>query len=252
MSLPRRWSVQANTSASGAQPVWLLDLDNTLHDAFTHTFPLIKASMGDFIARELAVSADRAGEIRDDYGRQYGATLLGLTRHHGVDPHRFLNDVHPVSDLHGLIGLNASLRKSLQRLPGRRVLLTNAPRAYANKVTRLLGVHPFLDDLIAIEDMHWIGQVQPKPSRAMFRRIVAAQRVPASQCILVEDSVPNLRHARAVGMRGVLVTGYVAGLGARGSDAVLAGRALSSRRVVHRIRSIAQLPALLGKLRLQG
>lgn len=230
------------------EPLWFLDLDNTLHDAFTHTFPDIKEAMGQFIARELDLSLAQAGQLRDHYGRRYGATLLGLARHHAVRGEQFLHEVHPLGSLEQRIRPRTSLTTALRQLPGRRVLLTNAPRAYACEVVRLLGLREVLDEIISIEAMVWAGQIQPKPSRQMFRRLVAAQRVLPSRCILVEDSVANLRQAQAIGLKGVLVTGFVAGLGEAGSVQLRAGRAISARRIVHRVRTVQQLPGLLGQL----
>lgn len=238
-----------DSDRSGArEPLWFLDLDNTLHDAFTHTFPDIKEAMGEFIARELNLPLAQAAQLRDHYGRRYGATLLGLVRHHAIRGEQFLHEVHPLGSLEQRIRPRTSLTNALRQLPGRRVLLTNAPRAYACEVIRLLGLRQLLDDIISIEAMAWAGKVQPKPARQMFRRIVAAQRVQPSQCILVEDSIANLRQAHAVGLKGVLVTGFVAGLGADGSGQLQAGRAISVRRIVHRVRKVEQLPGLLGQL----
>ena len=65
---------------------WLFDLDNTLHHATPHIFPHINRSMREYIERHLGFNEEEATRIRQEYWVHYGATLLGLVRHHGTDP----------------------------------------------------------------------------------------------------------------------------------------------------------------------
>lgn len=220
--------------------VWLLDLDNTLHDAATHVFPLIDAAMTAFVARHLQVPPDEASAIRQRYWERYGATLLGMVRHHGVDPHHFLAECHPLAGLHALVRRDARLAAALRRLPGRRVLLTNAPLAYTRVVLRALGIAPLLHAVVTIEDMvHWRG-FHPKPSRPMMRRLTARLRVRARHCVLVEDSAVNLHGAHRVGMRTVLVTGTTRSR----HRAMHRHRAGAGRRIQVRIQSASELPRI--------
>lgn len=195
-------------SPRSARTTWLLDLDNTLHDCNPVVFPRIDAAMTEFVGRTLGIDRAQADALRLHYWRRYGATLLGLVRHHGVDPHAFLRDVHPFPDLARIVSRDGALAQALRRLPGRKVVLTNAPRAYAMGVLGALGVLPWIDGVVTIEAMRFAGRFQPKPSRAMLRRVVASLRTVPSRCVLVEDSVVNLRAARAVGLRTVLVTAH--------------------------------------------
>lgn len=217
-------------------PVWLFDLDNTLHDALTHIMPRINRDMTDFVARWLTVPPDEADGLRTRYWRRYGATLLGLMRHHDVDPHHFLRDTHRFPDIDRLVRRDVRLIGLLRRLPGRRLVLTNAPRAYATAVLRQLGIAPLIDGLIAIEDMSFAGRWQPKPSMPMMRRLVGRHRFAPRGCTLVEDTPANLASAKRLGMRTVLVTGW-AWRGKAGRRP-LAGRA---RRIDFQIQSVLTL-----------
>ena len=187
--------------------VWLLDLDNTLHDATRIVFPRINVAMTNYVARTLALPHEDADALRIHYWRRYGATLLGLVRHHGVDPRHFLRETHPFPDLHRIVRRDHRLIAALRGLPGRRIVLTNAPRHYASGVIRALGIARHVDGLVTIESMQFAGRWQPKPSRPMLRRLLARLKVRAHRCVLVEDSRENLHSARSVGMRTVLVTG---------------------------------------------
>jgi len=229
---------------SARRPVWLLDLDNTLHDAGTHVFPRINQAMTDYVARTLELSHDEASALRVHYWRRYGATLLGLVRHHGIDPHEFLREAHPFPDLHRLVARDHGLRQVLRRLPGRKIVVTNGPAAYAAGVLRALGIAPLVDDLIPIEAMRFAGRFMPKPSRAMMRKLIARLRVPAGRCVLVEDSADNLRAARACRVRTVLVTGH----GARAPDTSRLRRAGRGRCIDVQVQSVGQLPRIVHRL----
>lgn len=186
---------------------WLFDLDNTLHNTSAAIFPRINAMMTAYVARHLGVDEAQASAVRETYWRQYGATLIGLVRHHAVDAHDFLAQTHAFDDLAALIHAERGLRQALMRLPGRKILLTNAPRHYAQSVLWHLGLDPHFQRRYAVEQMQVRGRFRPKPSRAMLAHVLARERVRGQDCVLVEDTVVNLKRAKALRLKTVLVTG---------------------------------------------
>lgn len=217
---------------------WLLDLDNTLHDAMPVIMPRINRAMTDYVARRLVLDTNEASALRAHYWRRYGATLLGMVAHHGVDPHEFLRETHPFPDLHRIVRRDRRLHAALARLPGRRIIVTNAPHDYARRVVRLLGIGSLIEAIVPVETMRFAGRLQPKPSRAMLRRIVARVRAHPARCVMVEDTVANLAAARALGITTVLVTGITHG--ARPPAA--RPRAGSARRIGVQVQSFEHLP----------
>jgi putative hydrolase of the HAD superfamily len=196
-------------------PTWLFDLDNTLHDASHAIFPAINANMNAYIAQVLGaggVPADAATveAARVGYWRRYGATLLGMVKHHQVRPEDFLREAHRFGDLQQMIRTERGIGRMLQRLPGRKILLTNAPHRYSREVVRHLGLHRHFAQHIAIEAMRVHGRLQPKPSKPLLRKILARERIAAHRCILVEDTVGTLKAAKALGLRTVWITRYLA------------------------------------------
>jgi putative hydrolase of the HAD superfamily len=192
-------------------PVWFFDLDNTLHDASHRIFGEMNRSMSDWLMANIAVDQAEADRIRTDYWHRYGTTLIGLIRHHGVEPHGFLRETHAFVDRHGLgelIRAERGLSELFRRLPGRKVLITNAPALYTTTVLRQIGLARVVRRRYHIEQMRLLGRFRPKPSPSMFRMLLAKEKVHPANAILVEDSVLNLRGARSVGMRGVYVRGY--------------------------------------------
>jgi len=183
--------------------VWLFDLDNTLHDASASAFRHLDTAMNAYIERELAVSAAEADRLRGQYWHRYGATLLGLIRHHGVKPAHFLHDTHRLPTLERDVAGHPADLAALRHLRGRKVILTNAPRAYAERVLKVLGLQREFQMIIGIEQMTMFGQWRPKPDARMFRAIAARLGVSPRHCVLVEDTLVHQKAARAVGMRTV-------------------------------------------------
>ena len=239
-----------------SSPVWLFDLDNTLHDASHAIFPAISANMNVYIARVLtnvdgAPSQAQIDAARTGYWRRYGATLLGMVRHHQVDAAHFLHETHALgtaANLGGMMRFEAGLGRLLRRLPGRKILLTNAPRRYSTAVLRQLGLQRHFDRHIAIEDMQVHRQLRPKPSKLMLRRLLRKHGLAAGRCILVEDTLANLRPARQLGMRTAWITQYLRTVDASGSASL--PRMLKRPAYVDvKVKSVRQLPARLHLLR---
>jgi putative hydrolase of the HAD superfamily len=196
-------------AAKRSQPVWLFDLDNTLHDASHQVFGRITTAFVDYIERELSLPRDDAERLRMHYWRRYGATLLGLERHHGVVASHFLNETHALPGVE--LRLSREDRAALARLPGRKVVLTNAPALYAQRVLDQLKLTPYFEAVVSIEQMRMFGELRPKPDARSLRFIAHKLKVRPSQCVLVEDSLENQRSARRVGMRAVWMQRYLRG-----------------------------------------
>ncbi|HPE05022.1 MAG TPA: pyrimidine 5'-nucleotidase [Thauera sp.] len=185
------------------RPVWLFDLDNTLHNASPHIFPHINRSMTRYLEQHLGLGLDEANALRMQYWHRYGATMLGLMRHHGTDPDHFLVETHRFDRLHEMMVFERALRGMLRALPGRRIVFSNAPRHYAEAVLQIMGVRRLFEDVVGIEDLDY----HPKPGIRAYRSLLQRRRLNAAQCIMLEDSAVNLRTAKRLGMRTVLVGG---------------------------------------------
>jgi putative hydrolase of the HAD superfamily len=176
----------------------------------------------------LQLSEDEANALRVDYWQRYGATLSGLIKHHGTDPDHFLWHTHQFPDLPNMVLREPRLHHVLKMLPGKKVVFSNAPLHYAKAVLKLLRVDDLIDDVFAIEQSRY----RPKPQASGFRGLLRKHRIPAAQCVMVEDSAENLQTAKRLGMRTVWVSG-----------------ALRSPSYVDvKIRDVLELPRAVSKL----
>jgi len=189
-----------HASEASAQ-VWIFDLDNTLHDAGAHVFPYLSRSMTQYLMTHLDLGELQAGELRQLYWRKYGATLHGLIRHHGTDPRHFLHHTHQFPELQNMVIRASGLRAALLRLKGHKVIFTNAPLGYAERVLRLLKIRDLFQAVFSIESTRF----QPKPATQGFMRLLHAMKTPARRCVMVEDSLPALRTAKKLGMKTVYI-----------------------------------------------
>lgn len=235
----RRAAARGPIGGAGG-PLWLLDLDNTLYDASWRVMGEINRRMTRYVADTLGLSLDAASEVRERYWHRYGATLLGLIRHHGVDPNDFLRQTHPVADLPQFVRRIRGERHRLLQLHGERWLFTNAPRAYAEHVLALVGLEHLFARIISIEDMRACGRLCPKPSALLMRQILCRAKRSAHRVVLVDDHDENLQSARRLGIKTARVWASKTAL----SRARASGRPLTVRRpsyVQLQVNSLATL-----------
>lgn len=211
-----------------SHPTWLFDLDNTLHNASAHIFPHLNAAMTAYLERHLALGHDEANALRMHYWRRYGATLLGLVRHHGTNPRHFLAETHRFEKLHEMMVFDRALGSMLRRLPGKKLVFSNGPRPYVDAVLDIMGIRRHFAATYGIEQLHF----HPKPSMQAFHRLLDSEGLEARRCILVEDSAENLRTAKRLGMKTVLIG---RGLGQPPYVDLKLGSVLALRRTAGRV-----------------
>lgn len=182
-----------------AVDAWIFDLDNTLYPRHTNLFVQVDARIRDYVQRLLKVDAEEAHRIQKDYYRRYGTTLRGLMEEHGILPDDFLAYVHDID--HSPVEPDPVLASAIQRLPGRKFILTNGSRAHAEKVAERLGFTDHFEDIFDIVR----SELLPKPARATYDRFVAATGINPARAAMFEDLSRNLEVPAALGMKTVLV-----------------------------------------------
>ncbi|NOT14909.1 MAG: pyrimidine 5'-nucleotidase [Methylotenera sp.] len=182
--------------------MWIFDLDDTLHNASAHIFPVMNRAMTEYIMNHLALDEAGAHQLRQHYWRVYGATLKGLMRHHGTNPHHFLEETHLLEDLPNMVIETKRLRQVLQSLKGRKLVFTNAPRSYAMRVLEMLGIADLFELIFSVESTKF----HAKPSLRGFQMLLKTIRAKASDCVMLEDNLPALMTAKRLGMKTIWVS----------------------------------------------
>lgn len=192
------------------RPVWFFDMDNTLYAASSGVFDQIHPRMTHFIEKRLMLSYEEAGRLQNFYWDKYGATFLGLYRHHGIDPTEFFRETHDfdLSPYVAVLVPAARLRAVLAALPGVKAVMTNGPRCYAERILAALQLERCFQALLCPETLRTPLGWCCKPQREAF--LLAASRMQASprECIMVDDGLRNLAAAKSVGMRTVWCMGH--------------------------------------------
>ena len=209
---PQTWTARI-CPCGGAVPflrpaprLWFLDLDDTLLASSGGLLHEVHLRMNAFLTGRMGMSEAEANRVREKYWREYGSTFIGLWRLHGVDPREFLPEVHDF-DYAPFVRETTNMRRLLGRLPGRRVLFTNGPRLYAERLLPHLGLEGFFDEVLSSTDMRLFGDWRPKPDVSMLLASCARLREDPRRAVLVDDSLMNLKAAKAAGMRTVWCVG---------------------------------------------
>lgn len=178
---------------------WVFDLDNTLYSASLDLFAQIDERMRAYIAASLGLSEDEAHRLQKEYFRDYGTSLRGLMHKHGMDPRPFLEHVHDIDV--SVLPPDPDLDAALERLPGRKLIFTNASCRHAERVMTQLGIGRHFEAIFDIVGADY----RPKPEPAAYAALIGRFALTPTSAVMVEDMARNLAPAAAAGMTTVWV-----------------------------------------------
>src|SRR5262249_55447920 len=124
---------------------WVFDLDNTLYPHHVNLWQQGDARIRTYIANFLQVTEDEAFRVQKDYSRLYGPTSRGMMTEHGIQPDDFLDFVHQIDP--SPLQPNPPLGAAIEKLPGRKLILTNGTRRHADAVMQRLAIHEHFEDV---------------------------------------------------------------------------------------------------------
>ena len=179
---------------------WLFDLDNTLYPLDSGLGADVSERITGYVQRLTGLPRDEAHALQKRYLDEHGLTLRGLMLNHDVDP----DDYHAMFadlSLEALAHDPAPLASAIARLPGRRLIFTNADAGHARRVMDHLGLAGLFAEVFHIESAGFI----PKPDPQSFERLIAVHAVDPRTTAFFEDRALNLAPAAALGMTTVLV-----------------------------------------------
>jgi putative hydrolase of the HAD superfamily len=167
---------------------------------------------------------ETAKTVRDEYFERYHATAkaLAVAEQEGAFPPlptgvtsktprfdpRDLAEYWATNLDFSLLGdqPKTQLLRDLQECQLHLIAFSNGPRKYVKRVLEHLG----LFELFGEERLFAVDDVLPhcKPEKEAFDKVLAAVGVSSpEECVMVEDSMKNIRQCRRLGMKTILVAG---------------------------------------------
>jgi len=183
----------------GKVETWVFDLDNTLYPHHLRLWQQVDERIRAYVSDFLKVSKDEALRLQKDYYKRYGTTMRGMMAEHGMSPDAYLDFVHRID--HSPLEPNPQLGAALEKLPGRKLILTNGTRKHADAVMRRLDIHHHFEDVFDIA----AANLDPKPLPQVYNRFLARHGVDPAKAAMFEDLARNLETPHALGMTTVLV-----------------------------------------------
>lgn len=227
----------------------IFDVDDTLYDVSTG-FTAHRNTDGavNFMMERLNFpSREAAQALRDEYFERYHATAkaLGIAEAEGrLPPGAPKFDPLELSlywaenldfSLLGTKETYADLRSMLQSLKSASpdinlVAFSNGPRAYVLRALMEMGLDKIFPDerVWAVTDVLPHCKPEPEAFEAIFKKLGG---VLPEECVMVEDSMKNVRAAKKLGMKTILVagkgalSGSIKGDGAEAAEATKPGDA---------------------------
>ncbi len=179
----------------------LFDLDNTLYPASSGLMQSIDQRIGQFVQQSLGLSEEESLRLRRGYYAEFGTTLRGLRRHHdGIEPEHYLEYVHDIA-LDAFLASDARLDRLLGMLQVRKVIFTNSPREYAERVLKTLGIAHHFEHIFDLRFFDFAC----KPEPACYERVLQELGIAGHEAMLLEDTPQNLPPAVALGMTTILI-----------------------------------------------
>ena len=179
--------------------VWIFDLDNTLYPPESALWPQVDQRITLFLGDMFGIDGISARALQKYYYQKYGTTLKGLMEQYGMKPEPFLNFAHDI-DVSGLAP-DPDLGSAIEKLPGRKLILTNGSEAHARNVAGKLGI---IDKFEAVFDIV-AADFMPKPEEATYVKFLDKYQIDPSRAAMFEDLAKNLVVPYQFGMRTVLI-----------------------------------------------
>jgi putative hydrolase of the HAD superfamily len=178
---------------------WVFDLDNTLYPHHLNLWQQVDERIRTFVSDFLKVPKDEAFRLQKDYYKRYGTTMRGLMAEHGMSPDDYLEFVHQID--HSPLTPNPALGDALEKLPGRKLILTNGTRKHAESVMKRLEIDHHFEDVFDIA----AADLDPKPLPQVYERFLKRHGIDSKKAAMFEDLARNLEVPHALGMTTVLV-----------------------------------------------
>ena len=190
-------------SSTAKMPVIFFDCDDTLYKNDWKVANALTARIDDYCSNRLGLPS---GYAYDMY-KKYGTALRGLQEEKLLDASAVEDFLYYCHDLplHEHIGPDLDLQSMLTQLVVPKWVFTASARHHAAKCLELLGVHNHFIDIIDVRSVSFHTKHNPAAYLEAMR--IAGVSDP-NECVFLDDSTSNMKAAKSVGWRTVLVGRY--------------------------------------------
>lgn len=171
------------------------DLDNTLYKAECGLLEKVDKNIIKYLIDQRGIAEKDVEKKRRYFYMKYGSTLNGLCQEDKINPFDYLEYIHNISP-NVLPGPDMKLKKMLQRINLRKVVVTNSYSVYARKVLSSIGILELFDAVYDTVDMGFLY----KNSHIALKKIIDLNGGDASQLILVDDDKASIEKASSLGI----------------------------------------------------
>ncbi|KAF8313393.1 pyrimidine 5-nucleotidase [Clavulina sp. PMI_390] len=181
--------------------VWF-DIDNTLYSRGSGIIELMGKRIHDYFVG-LGLSDAEAHKLHMEYYTQYGLAIRGLAQHRAIDPLDFDAKCDGGLPLDTILQPTPALSRLFDDIDvskARIWALTNAYKTHAGRVLSLLGIAHHFESIIYCnyEDPNFSCKPEPQFYESA---LAAAGSSNTSQCYFIDDSLVNVRAAKALGWK---------------------------------------------------
>lgn len=232
VAVPSAAPVPAERGSSRARArhsVIFFDCDDCLYKNDWRTANALTAKIESITTRELGLDGGAAYALY----KKYGTCLRGLMEEKILRSAREVDDfLIRAHDVPLEIERDEALRGMLERIETPKWVFTASAAAHARRCLAALGIDDLFEGIIDVRAVGFETKHSPKAYEAAMR--IAGVEDPAA-CLFLDDSVSNMRAARAMGWTNVLV----------GTHARDGGELIVCEHADHIIRTVHDFEALM-------
>lgn len=192
------------------------DCDDCLYKNDWATMRALTAKISEYTETNLGLS----GAAVYDLFKKHGTTLCGLVKEGHLAASQVDDFLEAVHDVPLEFEADPKLRSILRAIPYPRWVFTASTPGHAKRCLERLGIQDMFRGIISassrtmIDEVGYVSKHDPR-CFAKAMQIAGVPKDKASGCLFFDDSVSNLRTAKSMGWRTVLVGLHARDTGAR-------------------------------------
>tara|TARA_Y100001960_G_C14776107_1_gene883245 strand:- start:4398 stop:5114 length:717 start_codon:yes stop_codon:yes gene_type:complete len=181
----------------------LFDMDGTLYSSNAKVEHQIISSMQTTACEFLNIDRSEAIKLLQKYRKMYKSSVLGLEKHHSINPYEFYDNVYnrlDISKMEKYPDMDITL-KSLSKLCPI-FLMTNSNRGFTDRTLEKLNLKNTFEETFTVEDNYFLR----KPNIEVYQNIINNKlSLEFSEIAMFDDIASSLKVISNEGSTTILV-----------------------------------------------